>query len=154
MKRILPSLCLLCLFGFPAIAEDAPSAQKVAEIQKAAEAVKWFHKAVEQGDAEAQYKLAVCYGKGEGVAKDAAEAAKWYLKAAEKGHAQAQNALGACYQQGDGVPRDAEDAVKWYRKAADQGFVEAQCVLACATTIKAGRRRQLKLPSWDGGFLG
>ena len=24
----------------------------------------------------------------------------------------------------------------------------------CATTIKAGRRRQLKLPSWDGGFLG
>jgi hypothetical protein len=24
----------------------------------------------------------------------------------------------------------------------------------CAATIKAGRRRQLKLPSWDGGFLG
>jgi hypothetical protein len=24
----------------------------------------------------------------------------------------------------------------------------------CATTIKAGRRRQLKLPSWEGGFLG
>jgi hypothetical protein len=26
--------------------------------------------------------------------------------------------------------------------------------LNCATTIKAGRRRQLKLPSWEGGFLG
>ncbi len=25
---------------------------------------------------------------------------------------------------------------------------------ACATTIKAGRRRQLKLPSWEGGFSG
>ena len=24
----------------------------------------------------------------------------------------------------------------------------------CATTIKAGRRRQLKLPSWEGGFSG
>jgi hypothetical protein len=25
---------------------------------------------------------------------------------------------------------------------------------ACVTTIKASRRRQLKLASWDGGFLG
>jgi hypothetical protein len=24
----------------------------------------------------------------------------------------------------------------------------------CVTTIKASRRRQLKLASWDGGFLG
>jgi hypothetical protein len=24
----------------------------------------------------------------------------------------------------------------------------------CATTIKTARRRQLKLPSWEGGFLG
>ena len=24
----------------------------------------------------------------------------------------------------------------------------------CTTTIKAVRRRQLKLPSWEGGFLG
>jgi hypothetical protein len=29
--------------------------------------------------------------------------------------------------------------------------VAKQC---CVTTIKAGRRRQLKLSSWDGGFLG
>jgi hypothetical protein len=37
----------------------------------------------------------------------------------------------------------------------DQGcqFTSAEWT-GCATTIKAGRRRQLKLPSWDGGFLG
>ncbi|MCD7798298.1 MAG: SEL1-like repeat protein, partial [Akkermansiaceae bacterium] len=36
----------------------------------------------EQGDAEAQYELGVCYFKGEGVEKDEKEAVRWYRKAA------------------------------------------------------------------------
>lgn len=35
-----------------------------------------------------------------------------------------------------------------------QGFSLLLTSRPCATTIKAGRRRQLKLPSWEGGFSG
>ena len=34
------------------------------------------------------------------------------------------------------------------------GFYSNLENVSCATTIKAGRRRQLKLPSWEGGFSG
>ena len=47
------------------------------------EAVKWYRKAAEQGMAEAQYNLGVCYEYGEGVTKDADEAVTWYKKAAD-----------------------------------------------------------------------
>ena len=35
--------------------------------------MKWFRKAAEQEDADAQYNLGVCYANGEGVAKDEVE---------------------------------------------------------------------------------
>ena len=46
--------------------------------------MKWYRKAAEQGDAKAQFNLALRYYKGEGVTQDYAEAAKWYRKAAEQ----------------------------------------------------------------------
>ena len=49
------------------------------------EAAKWFRKAAEQGDAEAQSKLGECYYFGIGVEKDETEALKWFRKAAEQG---------------------------------------------------------------------
>jgi hypothetical protein len=48
------------------------------------EAVKWYRKSAEQGNADAQYNLGVCYEYGYGVPKDHAEALKWYLKPAEQ----------------------------------------------------------------------
>jgi len=51
----------------------------------AAEAVKWYRKAAEQGHALAQTNLGFMYEKGDGVPKDAAEAVKWYRKATEQG---------------------------------------------------------------------
>ena len=86
-----------------------------------AEAVKWYRKAAEQGNAEAQYMLGDCYRWGTGVTKDYAEAVKWYRKAADQGYASAQYWLGYCYFRGDGVDKDKTEAVKWYRKAAEQG---------------------------------
>ena len=69
------------------------------------EAVKWYRKAAEQNDAEAQFNLGVCYANGQGVAKNEAEAVKWYRKAAEQNHAEAQYNLGVCYDNG---PRRGE----------------------------------------------
>jgi TPR repeat protein len=49
--------------------------------QDHAEAARWFGKAAEQGLAQAQFNLAVCYENGEGVLKSATSAADWYHKA-------------------------------------------------------------------------
>ena len=46
-----------------------------------AEAVKWYRKAVEQGNALGQSNLSFMYDKGRGVPENAAEAVKWYRKA-------------------------------------------------------------------------
>jgi len=48
------------------------------------EAVKWYRKAAEQGDADAQFNLGVRYDAGQGVQQDMAAA--WLRKAAEQGH--------------------------------------------------------------------
>jgi hypothetical protein len=58
-----------------------------------AEAARWYRKAAEQGQVEAQYNLGLMYDYGEGVVEDDAEAARWYRKAAEQGEVDAQNRL-------------------------------------------------------------
>ena len=45
-------------------------------------AVKWYTKAAEQGDANAQYNLGVMYDNGEGVPENDKTAVKWYTLAA------------------------------------------------------------------------
>ena len=56
-------------------------------------AVEYFQKAAEQGHAEAQYNLGVCYYFGQGVTKSYPEAVKWLKKAAAQGHSDAINIL-------------------------------------------------------------
>jgi TPR repeat protein len=94
------------------------------------EAVKWYRKAAEQNDAEAQCELSRCYALGEGVAIDKEEVVKWSRKAAEQNLAKAQCSLGVCYATGQGVAKDEVEAVKWLRKAADGGEVKAFKFLA------------------------
>jgi TPR repeat protein/DNA-directed RNA polymerase subunit RPC12/RpoP len=93
------------------------------------EAVKWYHKAAEQGNAEAQFNLGVCYAKGEGVDQDSYEAVKWYRMAAEQGDKRAQLNLATMLRTGDGVPMDGKEAAKWFGKAAEQGDIQAQNML-------------------------
>jgi TPR repeat protein len=52
-------------------------------------AVKWYRKAVEQGDAKAQYNLGVMYYSGEGVLQDTVAALMWFNIAAVEGHVHA-----------------------------------------------------------------
>ena len=47
----------------------------------------------EQGDAEAQCRLAYYYEKGKGVEKDSEKAVEWYTKAAEQGDQEAKEKL-------------------------------------------------------------
>ena len=84
-----------------------------------AQAAFWYRKAADQGNAEAQFALALVYETGEeGVAKDSAEAARWLRKAADQGLADAQFGLAAHYMLGNGVPRDYSEAYFWLNLAA------------------------------------
>ena len=94
-----------------------------------AEVANKYRQAAEQGDAEAQYKLGMCYYNGDGVPQNYAEAVKWFRQAAEQGHPKAQYILGYCYEYGDGVPQNSAEALKWWRKAAEQGHASAQYYL-------------------------
>ncbi len=80
-----------------------------------------FRKAAEQGDAEAQYHLAVMYGAGVGVETDYDEALKWYSQAAEQGYAKAQYNLGMMYYFGKGVLEDKVTAYQWVILSAERG---------------------------------
>src|SRR5687768_3801590 len=81
----------------------------------------------EQGDAEAQYNLAVLYDMGIGAPKNYTESGKWYAKAAAQGVAEAQFQLGVrYYEHGKQAKENYVKAFSWFYKAALQGMPEAQ----------------------------
>lgn len=96
------------------------------------EAIKFYRKAVAQGNPEAQFLLGACYYNGNGVEKNLDEAVRLFHEAATQGIAGAQMCLGTCYFKGEGVENNYGEALKWYRKAAEQGEAAAQFLLgAC-----------------------
>jgi len=90
------------------------------------QAVECFRQAAEQGHAEAQYNLGICYGNGRGVPQKFEQAVELYKLAAKQGNAKAQFNLGACYHKGRGVTQDHKQAFDCYRLAANQGHAGAQ----------------------------
>jgi uncharacterized protein len=92
------------------------------------QAVFWFRKAAEQGDARAQYNLGRMYESGRGVEQDDEQAVFWYREAAEQGEQDAQNILGDWYHEGSSMaaPKDRKQAFYWYSKAAEQRYAVAQ----------------------------
>lgn len=83
--------------------------------------------AANQGDAEAQYQIGMCYREGTGVRKNMKMSAQWFTKSAEQGHAKAQFQIGWAYNfKVYGVKPDREQALYWMTKSAEQGCVEAQ----------------------------
>ncbi|MDR3182196.1 MAG: sel1 repeat family protein [Planctomycetaceae bacterium] len=87
---------------------------------------KWYAKAAEQGDAEAQYRIAVNHYDNKG---NLGEAFKLFAKAAEQGHVQAQVNLGFCYLLAKGTKQDKAAAAKCFQKAAEQGDESAKELL-------------------------
>jgi S1-C subfamily serine protease len=80
-----------------------------------------------EGDANAQYNLAVSFFNGGPEKYEMA--VHWFKQAAEQGHVGAQNFLGMIYFSGAGIPLDYELSVYWYTKAAEQGDAESQVAL-------------------------
>jgi len=84
--------------------------------------VKWYQKAAEQENAQAQNALGWMYAQGKGVKQDYNKAVALYKKSSEQGYARAQANLGWMYDEGNGVKQDYEIAIRWYQKAATQDF--------------------------------
>ena len=81
----------------------------------------WFPLA-EQGEASAQFNLALMYLDGQGVTQDDKQAVYWFRKAAAQGLAIAQNNLCLVYLNGKGVTQDYKQAYMWLYLARHNGF--------------------------------
>ncbi|HDN9015877.1 TPA: sel1 repeat family protein [Aeromonas salmonicida] len=87
---------------------------------------KRIEQAAEQGDRDAQFKLANLYRRGLGLRRNMSAAKEWYIRAAEKNHVGALFQLGELYWLGLIGKIDKMEASRWYLQAAIQGNTEAQ----------------------------
>ncbi|QTR47415.1 SEL1-like repeat protein [Thiothrix litoralis] len=85
--------------------------------------------AAQQGDAKAQYKLAMQYRKGDSSPANIQQSLEWQQKSAQAGYAEAQYGLGLLYANGQYVAADAQQARNWFQQAAGQGHVAARLAL-------------------------
>jgi len=91
-----------------------------------------LRQAAANGDAKAQYAIALNYAEGQGVAQSWTEAARWLGFAAASGLAPAQYRLAVLYERGQGLSKDAGKARSWYLRAAEQGNIKAMHNLGVA----------------------
>jgi TPR repeat protein len=60
--------------------------KKAMELLKITMTFKWYQKAAEKDNSDAQNSLGLFYQKGQGVEQNSHEAFKWHLKAANQRH--------------------------------------------------------------------
>lgn len=79
----------------------------------------------DDGDADAQLQLGICYYYAMGVEKDINMALYLYELSADNGNMEAQYRLARCYRYGIAGRHDVNKAIKLYAKAAAQGHAKA-----------------------------
>ena len=82
-----------------------------------AEAVNWFTRAAEKGNADAMFWLGLCCEFGRGVPADQAKAFAWYQKAAQAGDGWAHYQLGLTYYYKRG-PQKNKELIAWHFEQA------------------------------------
>ncbi|MGB0629794.1 MAG: SPOR domain-containing protein [Alphaproteobacteria bacterium] len=89
-------------------------------------ALREFTALAEDGNAHAEFNLAILYLTGRGVEKDIARSIELHRSAADRGLPAAMHGLGVFYYQGTGVKQDYEKALEWFRKSAALGFADSE----------------------------
>jgi serine/threonine protein kinase len=110
--------------GTTDVAAERPSAPPPTKEQ--ARAFEACRATAEQGEAAAQYELAMMHAYGRGTARDESAALEWLRKAAAQGHGAAQGKLGLMLFRGIGTAKDEVVAAEWLGKAAERGDIVAQ----------------------------
>jgi TPR repeat protein len=87
-----------------------------------------LHKQAKEGNAEAQFKLANAYLRGEGVSQDSKQAVEWFRKAADLGHPVAEFTLAYMYLKGakPSIDKDPRQGLDWLQRSAGHGYAPAQ----------------------------
>lgn len=106
--------------------------------RNAEDALFWFNRAAELGDADAQRILGLIHRKGGTGPRNDELAAKWFAAAAQQGNETAQFEFGLALLEGRGVPVDLIAAVFWLEKASNQGLAIAQYELGVAYAFGKG----------------
>lgn len=126
-------LSLAQLFRFPSCNLITFSCEGVVSEEVASknypQAVKWYKKAAEQGNASAQHSLGHMLKDGLGVKKNYSLALKWYKLAAAQGDEVGMSSLGTMYKDALGVPQNYRLAYQWYslaKTATEYEYSEAE----------------------------
>ena len=100
---------------------------------EAAEAARWYARAVDLGNVEARSNLGRMhrYGLG-GLRVDHRKALELFRCAAENGSSYSMHQMGKLFEEGTGVAVDLAAACSWYEKAAKAGSVDAMAAIANA----------------------
>jgi uncharacterized protein len=152
MRKFASSMCVVLAFlasgfcddKFDALLEKAKAGNSAAQAEVGRmyviggngayrdphEAVKWFTKAAEQGNADGEYGLGVMYQLGRGGPQDTSSAMKWFELAAKQGKVEAQFQLARIYDTSQGPTKNPAMAVKYYQEAAAKGQPAAALRLA------------------------
>jgi formylglycine-generating enzyme required for sulfatase activity len=101
------------------------------------EAVKWWRKGADAGQANCMRDLGFAYDRGWAVTADDVEAFQWLMRGAENGDTLAMLVVASHYELGKGVKQNYAAALKWYKKAAD--FGNAAGVYGLASMYENGR---------------
>lgn len=118
--------------------EIADSYKKIAEMYELngglaanqAEAARWWSKAANGGDLDAQYAIAIKLIYGQGVPQDLDRGRHLCNEAAKRNDQRAEYCMGYIYQHGLGVAQDDKKARTWYDHAAANGELRAMKALA------------------------
>lgn len=116
----------------PPVVESAPpsavpSRDEGAGLSVESPRLREISRRAEEGDAQAQYRLASMYSTGDGAPQSMDSAARWYLAAAEQDHEMAAYKLAFLYLRGRGVPRkDFVQAYRWFSVSAGLGVGDAR----------------------------
>jgi TPR repeat protein len=113
------------IFAYKALGAGRPG---VARDIKAAE--RYLRQASDQGDADAEYQLAMEFAGDNSdrvlnFKSDDRELFRWAMLAAEQAHPEAQCKIARCYASGSGTERNVDSAKKWCEKAAAQNSPDA-----------------------------
>ncbi|GAE01396.1 hypothetical protein CBO05C_1086 [Clostridium botulinum B str. Osaka05] len=85
------------------------------------EAMYWYKKASDKGNATSMSNIGFMYYNGKGVEQDYKKAIEWYSKASQAGNFTAMGNIGFMYYNGQGVKQDYKKAMYWYKKSYKEG---------------------------------
>ncbi len=114
------ALCVPCSQAF---ANEAKNGFDSARNGDYAGALKFWQQKADQGDAQAQFNLALMYHGGLGVDINEPVALEWYQKAAANGYPWAQEYLAIAYQEGwFGLKQDLKKSAVWFKRLEEHGY--------------------------------